>query len=42
MINMNENKSKESLLDDNELSNDILKAFDEPEVQEIGRTFFSI
>ena len=39
MINMNENKSKESLLDDNELSNDVLKAFDEPEVQEIGRTF---
>ncbi len=39
MINNNENKSKENLLDDNEVSIDIVKAFDDPEVQEIGRTF---
>ena len=39
MINKNETKSDENLLDDNEISNDILKAFEDPQVQDIGRTF---
>ncbi len=39
MINKNETKSDKNLLDDNKVSLDILKAFEEPEIQEIGRTF---